>query len=148
MSRQATPDIMGSLMGNTATIDREQENHKAIKQEENRESSSKKEGSLKEELESNKTIKVEENKAISQDSNKTVKQEMKEKATFNLTASALESLENAWMRLRRSFKGEQRITKTAIVEMALEICIADLEEKQMNSALYKKFVHNRDDNPS
>ena len=50
--------------------------------------------------------------------------EMKEKATFNLSSSTLEKLEDAWIKLKRQFKGEQRVTKTAIVEMALEICIA------------------------
>jgi hypothetical protein len=153
MSRRPTPDIMGSLMGNTATIDCEQENHKAIKPHEHKETSTKKERLLQGKPESNKTLKHEKNKEISvasikeikDNSNKTIRQEVKEKATFNLTASALESLDNAWLDLRSRFKGEQRITKTAIVEMALEICISDLEEKAADSALYKRLEQNKNE---
>ena len=54
---------------------------------------------------------------------------LKEKATFNLSQSTLTKLEDAWIQLKRQLKGEQRITKTAIVEMALEICIKELTQR-------------------
>lgn len=147
MSRQPTPDIMGSLMGNAATIDREQESHKTIKPEENKESSINKASPSQVKPESNKEISVASNKKIMNTSNKAIRQEMKEKATFNLTASALESLESTWMRLRRSIKGE-RITKTSIVEAALELCISEFEEKEDDSALFKRLSTRDEPTPS
>lgn len=140
MSRQQTPDIMGNLMNGTATLkDSDQENHKEIKQPGNKDSEQVNENLISEKEESNKTIGLSKNKAIRQDSGKEII-EMKEKATFNLSLSALEALEDAWIKLRRQFKGEQRITKTAIVEMALEICISDFEESKSESALYKRLA--------
>lgn len=61
----------------------------------------------------------------------------KEKATFNLSLSTLEDLEDAWFNLKKQFKGEQRITKTLIVEAAIEICISELNDKDKKSALFK-----------
>jgi hypothetical protein len=136
MSRQQTPDIMANLMNGTALIDGEQEKNKAIKPVYNKEADLPKE--------SNKTINIPKNKAIEQDSGKG-KIEMKEKATFNLSLSTLETLEDAWIQLKRQFKGEQRITKTAIVELAIEICVKEFEAKKQESMLYKKLVDLRDD---
>ena len=65
---------------------------------------------------------------------------MKEKATFNLSVKSLEALEDAWIKLKRQLKGEQRITKTAIVDMALEIVLEDLNERDSKSALYTRLV--------
>lgn len=140
MSRQQTPDIMGNLMsGNTSLIDDEQENNKEIKQYNNKKSEHLERESPFEDTASNKTIKLSKNKAICQDVNKEII-EMKEKATFNLALSTLETLEDAWIKLKRQFKGEQRITKTAIVEMALEICLNEFEESKGESLLYKKLA--------
>lgn len=142
MSRQRTPDIMGNLMnGNVAVMDSEQENGKAIKQA-NSIDLEQVNGSLENEHESNKTIILPKNKAIKQDSDKEII-DMKEKATFNLSLSALESLEDAWIKLKRQFKGEQRITKTAIVEMALGIAVEDLKERGSESLLYKRLVDSK-----
>lgn len=142
MSRQQTPDIMANLMnGNTAIIDVEQENNKEIKQSGNKDTDHEGRNLHREELENNKTIKLPKNKAIVQDGNKEIIEDlMKEKATFNLSLSVLETLEDAWIKLKRQFKGEQRITKTAIVEMALEIAIEDLNEKGADSSLYKRLA--------
>lgn len=137
MSRQQTPDIMANLMsGSAGLIDVEQENNKAIKPASNKTIDQNREVSHSEKQESNKTIKLPKNKAIQQDNGKEII-EMKEKATFNLSLSTLETLEDAWIKLKRQFKGEQRITKTAIVEMALEICVGELKEKGSESSLYK-----------
>ncbi len=59
---------------------------------------------------------------------------MKEKATLNL------SLEGAWIKLKRQFKGKQWITKIAIVEMTLDICVGEFEEKNDESLLYTKLA--------
>ncbi len=45
-----------------------------------------------------------------------------------------------WIKLKRQFKGEQRITKTAIVEMTLDICVGEFEEKNDESLLYRKLA--------
>lgn len=140
MSRQQTPDIMANLMsGSTDLIDGKQENHKAIKQVTNTNYEPNTITSLSEEQESNKTIKLPNNKAICKDGNKEII-EMKEKATFNLSKTTLETLEDACYHLKRQFKGEQRVTKTAIVEMALEICIAEFGKRGVESMLYKKLA--------
>jgi len=145
MSRQQTPDIMGNLMnGKPGLIDGEQENNKAIKlaiKEDIRHNMTE---THSEKRESNKTIKLPKNKAIAQDSNKEITtEEMKEKATFNLSLSTLEKLEDAWIQLKRQFKGEKRITKTAIVEMALEIAIKNLKDDKSESELYKRLADSR-----
>lgn len=75
------------------------------------------------------------------ESNKAIKQESgKEKATFNLSLSTLEVLEDAWIKLRRNVKGGQRITKTLIVEKAIEIALNELEACGEESELHKRLV--------
>lgn len=153
MSRQQTPDIMANLMSGSVDLnDVKQENHKAIKQVNNTNHEHNVPISHSEEQESNKTIKLPKNKAICKDGNKEII-EMKEKATFNLSKTTLETLEDSWIKLKRQFKGEQRITKTAIVEMALDICISEFEDRGAESMLYKKLADLRntaklDDNSS
>jgi acyl-CoA thioesterase len=136
MSRQQTPDIMANLMsGASGHIASEQVNHKEIKQVEGKTSKQAHDFTS----ESNKTIKLPKNKTIEQDGHIEINT-MKEKATFNLSLSSLEALEDAWIKLKRQFKGEQRITKTAIVEAALELCIAELEEQGNESSLFKRLA--------
>lgn len=135
MSRQQTPDIMGSLMG------LENESNKTITQEKVNEIEQEKKVSIKEEQESKKAIKLANNKEIKQDKRMIIK----EKATFNLSCDALETLENAWLLLRRKFKGEQRITKTSIVETALNICLKDLAEMKDDSELIKRLSESSND---
>ena len=77
-------------------------------------------------------------KTVEQESNKAIKQENnKEKTTFNLSVSTLEKLEDTWIKLRKQIKDKSRITKTLIVERALELAIKDLEEKEKSSALFQ-----------
>lgn len=78
----------------------------------------------------------ENNKAIKRESNKAITNTPKEKMTFNLSIDTLQILEESWIHLRRKLKGKQRITKTLIVEKALEIMLADLESKNELSDLY------------
>jgi hypothetical protein len=105
--RKGTPDIMGNLMSG-----------------------------ILEKQESSKTIKLESHKEIIIASNKAIKESAKEKTTFNLSIEAIESLEEAWIKLRRKLKGNQRVTKTLIVEKAIEIALKDLETKKEASELY------------
>ena len=92
------------------------------------------------------SIKAEENKAAPvEDSNnyaqsqKYKADEWKERATFNLSSSTLENLDDAWLKLRRKLKGEQRISKTLIVEVALEMALQDFEANNESSELYKQL---------
>jgi hypothetical protein len=118
--------------------------NKAIKQANLKATEQESNGFHREEQESNKTIKLVKNKAIKQDSSKEII-EMKEKATFNLSLSILQVLEDTWLKLRRQLKGEQRITKTVLVELALEIAIEEFESQGSDSRLYKKLADLRSD---
>ena len=133
MSRQQTPDIMADLMQSS-----EPASKKTI-QKHNNDCDQAEAPSFESGQENNKTIKLAKNKATKQDNGmETIY--MKEKATFNLSQSTLTKLEDAWIQLKRQLKGEQRITKTAIVEMALEICIKELTQKENESTLYKSLA--------
>ncbi|MGB8467513.1 MAG: hypothetical protein WCE21_00765 [Candidatus Babeliales bacterium] len=65
---------------------------------------------------------------------------IKEKSTFNLTSATIDSLDDAWIQLRRLFKGKQRVTKTLIVEKAIEAILDDLKTQHEQSMLYKKLT--------
>lgn len=140
MSRQQTPDIMENIMNGTSiNIASEPVNNKAINTENHANNlEGKQNHSTKQE--SNKEIKLPKNKTINYIGNKEIKEEMKEKATFNLSLSILESLEDSWIQLKRQIKGELRITKTAIVETALEIAIDDLIKNKSESEIYKRMA--------
>jgi|GEM_PF-1386548 len=131
MARQQTPDIMSDLMNCS-----EQVSNKGIEQHNNKDCKKAETAHSEVKHENHKTIKLPKNKAIKQDSGIEII-ELKEKATFNLSQNTLLKLEDAWIQLKRQLKGEQRVTKTAIVEMALEICIKELTQKETESALYK-----------
>lgn len=81
-----------------------------------------------------KTIEPKSNKAIKQENNK-------EKTTFNLSVSTLEKLEDTWIKLRKKIKDKSRITKTLIVERAIELAIKELEEHGESSSLFEDLSH-------
>jgi hypothetical protein len=81
-----------------------------------------------------KNTEHENNKAIKQESNK-------EKTTFNLSVSTLDKLEDTWIKLRKQIKDKGRITKTLIVERALELAIKELEEAGEGSSLFQDLSH-------
>lgn len=58
----------------------------------------------------------------------------KEKTTFNLSKDVIKALDEKWFNLKN--KLENRITKTMIVEKALEIVFDDLETRSEGSSLY------------
>ena len=65
------------------------------------------------------------------------------KATFYLHPEVLERLEDSWHRLRKWAKGAERgkVSKSLIVEMALELALQDLEGQGEASPLASKMVH-------
>lgn len=127
MSRKQTPDIMEGLMG-SGKLEKNKASNKVLKQE-----SSTMQAAHKIQPEVTSHI------AIEPASNKTIVDIQKEKTTFNISLATLDLLEDAWVKLRKRFKGEQRITKTLIVERAIEIVLADLDAKSELSDLYKSL---------
>ena len=90
----------------------------------------------------NKIIKQVRNKAIKPVGNKPVSIVSKEKATFNLSKWLLEDLDNTWIELRQARK-DKRISKTDIVQFALEQLLADHKERRQASKLTSLIVLNK-----
>ncbi len=66
----------------------------------------------------------------------------KEKATFNLSLHILTELEDKWVILRK-LTGSKQISKTLIVEAALEIALAEFAEEGQESKLYRSITTNK-----
>ena len=64
--------------------------------------------------------------------------ELKEKATFNLPIKLLHELEDKWVSLRKKSRNKQ-ISKTLIVEKALELAFSEFDLKDESSKLYSKI---------
>ena len=67
----------------------------------------------------------------------------KVKATFYLAPEAVEGLEDAWLQLRRQARGARRkraISKSEMVEMALQIMLEDLETHGEASRISGKLL--------
>lgn len=70
-------------------------------------------------------------------------QDEKVKATFYLAPSAVEGLEEAWLQLRRQARGGHRrraISKSAIVEAALQLMLEDLDTHGESSQISGKLL--------
>jgi len=52
----------------------------------------------------------------------------------------IDRLKDSWLKLRRRFKGEQRITKTLLVEKAIELALDDLETNNESSRIFKQLM--------
>ncbi len=137
--RKKTPDLLGLVMSGSDI----QEN-KEIKQENHKTS----------EQESVKDLNILSNKDGYPYSNKEIKQsefsksltyddEPKEKATFNLSKQILTELEDEWINIRKTFGGNKRITKTLLVEVALEMALEDFKNREQNGKFYSKLANNK-----
>ncbi|QZA59467.1 hypothetical protein [Candidatus Rhabdochlamydia porcellionis] len=131
VDRLETPDIMSSLMSETS----KQESNKEIKQEK----------PLRK-----KAIKPSSNKTILKqmfldgtEEEITVLEELKEKATFNLSVKTLRDLEDKWIEIRR-LSGSKQISKTLIVEKAIEMALAEFDLKKQIGKFYSKLVSDKD----
>ena len=134
MARKSTPDIMSSLMGSDYS-----------QQEDNLQEDNIQEDHPQE-------IKQANNKAVKPVSNTARKAAMQSaviqeggnyqapttKATFNLSNETLDILEEVWFSLRKRLRSK-RITKTAIVEAAIELALAEYEAKGEKAKLFKKL---------
>jgi len=142
MSRKATPDVLGEVMGSSKTESNKsikKSKNKRVKQLENKEinpnvnnkidksinTNIKKGGNRKIENERNNAVKKVKNTAIFQEWNNALWQKSpKGKATFNLTVEAVDLLEETWINLRRT-KRTAKITKSLIVEKAIRNMLSD-----------------------
>jgi len=63
--------------------------------------------------------------------------DQKEKATFNLSKQVLKQLDACWMQIRQ-LRGE-KVTKTRIVEQAIQEAIEEFNRKQQESRIYSRI---------
>ena len=129
--RKKTPDILGSLLGDTS----KPEYHNTGIPEYHNDS--------KPELQStSKPARKTTSKPVSQ-KKKAQDQEPAEKvkATFYLDSKAVEALEDGWMELRKlaDKRSRGRISKSLMVERALQMALEDLRKKGSDSLLAKKL---------
>ena len=67
------------------------------------------------------------NTTIKQQTNKTIKQQSKN-VTFSLSQTSRDSLESAWLRLR---KNNPKITKTSLIELLISRYIFDINAEEL-----------------
>lgn len=71
------------------------------------------------------------------------KNDLKEKATFNLPVNLLSKLEDHWVNIRK-LSSSKRISKTLMVEKALEMAFSEFEIKKKESQFYCSLVSNKE----
>ena len=135
--RKKTPDILGSLLGDTI----KPEYHNTGIPEYHKDS--------KPELQpTSKPVRKSTGKTVSKPTSKPVSQKKPEaqepaekvKATYYLDAEVVEALEEGWMELRRlaDKKDRGQISKSLIVELSLKMALDELKAQGVNSLLAKK----------
>ena len=128
--RKKTPDILGSLLGDTS----KPEYHNTGIPEYHNDS--------KPELQpTSKPVRKRTSKPVSQKKALAEEPAEKVKATFYLDSKAVEALEDGWMELRKlaDKRSRGRISKSLMVEMALQMALEDLQKKGSDSLLAKKL---------
>ena len=135
--RKKTPDILGSLLGDTIKT----EYHNTGIPEYHKDS--------KPELQpTSKPVRKSTGKTVSKPASKPVSQKKPEpqepaekvKATYYLDAEVVEALEEGWMELRKlaDKKDRGQISKSLIVELSLKMALDELKAQGVNSLLAKK----------
>ena len=129
--RKKTPDILGSLLGDTS---KPEYHNTGIPEYHN--------DSEPELQPTSKPVRKRTSKPVSQKKALAEEPAEKVKATFYLDSKAVESLEDGWMELRKlaDKKGRGRISKSLIVELALQMALEDLRKKGYDSLLAKKLI--------
>ncbi len=90
-------------------------------------------------------VKKEVNKPSEQENNKAIKQvnpKGKEKATFNLHKHTLNVLEEAWIEIRK-LRGDKRVSRSDIVDQAIEEALSGFNLKKHLSRFYGKLGSNK-----
>jgi hypothetical protein len=128
--RKKTPDILGSLLGDTS---KPEYHNTGIPEYHN--------DSEPELQPTSKPVRKRTSKPVSQKKALAEEPAEKVKATFYLDSKAVESLEDGWMELRKlaDKKGRGRISKSLIVELALQMALEDLQKKGSDSLLADKL---------
>ena len=127
--RKKTPDILGSLLGDTSKT----EYHNTGIPEYHNDSKPELQPTIK-------TVRKPTSKPVSQKKAEAEEPAEKVKATFYLDAQAVEALEAGWMELRKlaDKKDRSQISKSLIVELALKLALEDLEKKGADSSLARR----------
>ncbi len=132
-SRKSTPDIMSNLMNSALPVAIEPASVQILQPANNK--------TIMQNTDELSTFV--DHKGAQPVSNKAVKTVMpsitKEKTTFNLSQEIIQDLEDAWIKLRRKLKGEQRISKTLIVEKSIKIMLADFESRSELSDIFMEL---------
>ena len=138
-TRRSTPDILGSVLDGTAV---KQESHKAIKKELNIETMQQNnKASARFSLREQQDPALN-NFMLQQSDINNSPEDLKEKATFNLSVAVLRRLEDKWMEIRK-ITGSKQISKTLIVEIALEMAFAEFELQNETSLFYSKLANHK-----
>ena len=128
--RKKTPDILGSLLGDTS---KPEYHNTGIPEYHN--------DSEPELQPTSKPVRKRTSKPVSQKKAQAEEPAEKVKATFYLDSKAVEALEDGWMELRKlaDKRSRGRISKSLMVEMALQMALEDLRKKGSDSLLAKKL---------
>jgi hypothetical protein len=154
--KNRTPDILGSVL--SAPLPAAAEAPAQPEAAPSRKASKQQNGKMVEHN-TGKTVRQQDGEIAQQSTDKTVNQQNgipansqdkssqadaeKVKATFYLAPEAAEGLEDAWLQLRRQARGANRkraISKSEIVEMALQIMLEDLEAHGKESRISDKLL--------
>ena len=127
--RKKTPDILGSLLGDTI----KPEYHNTGIPEYHNDSKPVRKST-------GKTVSKPTSKPVSQKKAEPQEPAEKVKATYYLDTEVVEALEEGWMELRKlaDKKDRGQISKSLIVELALKLALDELKAKGVNSLLAKK----------
>jgi hypothetical protein len=117
-NRKQTPDVLGSIM----LGDKE------------------KKPNLQEE-ETTPDVRIVQNIVERQQQRVFASKETKEKATFNLPKKLLQELEEKWVDIRR-LSGSKQVSKTLMIEKALELVFKDFEVNREYSKFYGVLLDN------
>ena len=72
------------------------------------------------------------------------KEETRGRATFNLSFKITDKLETKWMKLRTMLR-KHNVSKSGIVEEAVQIILDDFDKNQENSKIYKALSKKQND---
>ena len=156
--RKKTPDILGSLLGDTSkpeyhnagipvhhndSMPELQPTSKTVRKSTGKPVSkptSKPAGQKKAEAEDlgGETVSPPPSKPAGQKKAEAEEPAEKVKATFYLDAKTVEALEDGWIQLRKLADNRGRISKSLIVELALDMALKELEKRGSESSLYKR----------
>jgi hypothetical protein len=146
--RKQTPDILGSLLGDKKAEEKEED---TIKPEYHKDSKPVKQQARKPvEKPTSKTVSQKPKKSASAAKelpepvreSSTEASEEKLKATYYIAIDAVEALEEGWYKLRKMASTDNRtsISKSLIVETALQMALEELEKSGQKSSLAKKLL--------